>query len=359
MQTYFKKDDPESAIFFLIVTGSLLGTVIFVRLILRVAGIASPANKNSAVPVRRFRCFALRRAAYSYGLTRDQANMLEFVFTSGGVSDPKKTLSNPALVDKYFKRAYLAFERHIKNNEEAEIQIARLFSTRNAIEFGWNILYGGISPPASAGMSAVLTVGRNTYSVKILNARDDYIAVECSANAPGSPVKAVSGAKAAISFFSGSGKDFFMEGEIAGISSAQSRWILEITRFSRPMDLGRRRFRRRQIEISCFVRPVNIKEIGHGRNKTVKMTVNRIRLAGTIQNISLTGCAIKINADIAADSLVKIEFDYAGFDGAAVLGQVLRFNRCGLNTVMHIKFLKVPRKTMNTINLAVFNYYEA
>jgi hypothetical protein len=34
----------------------------------------------------------------------------------------------------------------------------------------------------------------------------------------------------------------------------------------------------------------------------------------------------------------------------------LRTNRTGVNTVMHIKFLKVPRKGLNSINAIVYEY---
>jgi hypothetical protein len=59
---------------------------------------------------------------------------------------------------------------------------------------------------------------------------------------------------------------------------------------------------------------------------------------------------------VGAGSRLKIEFDSGGT--LAVLGQVLRLNRSGRNTVMHTKFIKVPRKAMNAINAAVFDYHE-
>lgn len=363
LQSYFKEDDPESAILFFIVAGSALGIFIIARIIMRVTGGAGPVGGSKggspAQQVRRFSGFALRRAARSYGLNRDQTRMLEFVFKNDGVTDPERVISNSVLVDKHFKRAYRTLERQIENEDEAQAQIARLFSTRNAIEFGQNIASSGPPPRLTAGMAAVLAVEGNSYPVKVLNARGEYITVECPVNALGTPIKVPKGVRVVLSFFTKSSMGFAVEGQAAGASTTPSGPALEMIRNSRSRNLVQRRFKRRQVGISCYVRPVKIEETGKGRKKTVKMTVDRRRFTGTIQDISIGGCAIKTNAGIAAGSRVKIEFDYGGSAGIAVLGQVLRFNRNGFNTVMHTKFLKVPRKAMNAINIAVFNYNEA
>jgi hypothetical protein len=117
-----------------------------------------------------------------------------------------------------------------------------------------------------------------------------------------------------------------------------------------------RKSKRQQVGISCYVRLVNIEEIGKGRKKQVRMTADKRRFTGTIQDISMGGCAIKTNAGISAGNRIKIEFDYAGSIGLAVLGQVLRLNRSGFSTVIHIKVLKAPRKALNAVNAAVFDY---
>ena len=51
----------------------------------------------------------------------------------------------------------------------------------------------------------------------------------------------------------------------------------------------------------------------------------------------------------------KIEFILCDINLAA-LGQVLRTNRTGVNTIIHIKFLKLTQKSMNVINSFVYEY---
>ncbi|MDR2069793.1 MAG: PilZ domain-containing protein [Treponema sp.] len=357
LQTYFKKDDPQSALFFFIAAGSALVISIILRRILRAAGILS-SGSGSAPPAGRFSAYALYRAIRSYGLNREQVKMLKFVFKNGGVTHPEWALSDPVLLDKYFKEAYWVFKGQ-KNEVEAQIQTARLFSTRNAIEFAQSAASGKDLPRVTAGMMAVLTSGGAGYPpVKVLSARGDYITVECPTTALGTPIKISKGAKIMLSFFTRTSRGFSIASQVRGVSSTYSAATLDLIRVSKPRNLVQRRFRRRQVGIFCYVHPVKIEETGTGRKKNVRMIVERRRFTGTMQDISIGGCAMKTNAAVAAGSRVKIEFDYGGSEGVAVLGQVLRFNQNGSNMVMHTKFLKVPRKAMNAINVAVFDYLE-
>jgi hypothetical protein len=73
-------------------------------------------------------------------------------------------------------------------------------------------------------------------------------------------------------------------------------------------------------------------------------------------DISIGGCAIKTIAPVSSGARLKIEFVMGDDVQVAALGQVLRTNRTGMNTFLNIRFLKVPRKSMNTINAFVYEY---
>ena len=86
------------------------------------------------------------------------------------------------------------------------------------------------------------------------------------------------------------------------------------------------------------------------------MVVDKRRLTGNIIDISIGGCSIKTSVNVPSGQRLKIEFNHEGNVTVAVLGQVLRTNRSGISTIMHIKFLKVPRRSLNAINALVFEY---
>ena len=117
-----------------------------------------------------------------------------------------------------------------------------------------------------------------------------------------------------------------------------------------------RRFRRTQSGTNCDYYVVRLED--QKNKKPPKMVVDARRMSGSVTDISIGGCAIKTQVSVPPGTRLKIEFDYSrSVSPIAVLGQVLRINRSGIaNTVMHIKFLKIPRKAMNAINALVFEY---
>jgi c-di-GMP-binding flagellar brake protein YcgR len=283
--------------------------------------------------------------------------MLEFVFKNDNVTDPERIMGNPVSLDKHFKRAYQQIERFTVSDEEAQMQIARLFSTRNAIEFSQNAAANGPPPRVTANMAAVLAAGGDSYPVRVISSRGDLITIESPKNALGNTVSIPKGNKVTLSFFTKTSKGFSFEAQVVGSDESSRTPALQLARAGRPKNLVQRRFRRRHVGINCTLRPIKIEETGSGRKKKVRMTTDARRIKGTIQDISIGGCAIKAGGGIVAGSRVKIEFDYGSSIGVAVLAQALRINRSGISSVIHIKFLKVPRKAMNAINAAVFDYY--
>ena len=120
--------------------------------------------------------------------------------------------------------------------------------------------------------------------------------------------------------------------------------------------LVKRKFRRRQTEIHSEFNFVNLEETGTGKKKTNKLVVDTRRFTGTVQDISIGGCSLKTSAPIQVGSRLKISIEYDDNYLITVLGLVIRSNRSVAGTVMHVKFLKVPRKAFNSISTLVFGY---
>jgi hypothetical protein len=118
---------------------------------------------------------------------------------------------------------------------------------------------------------------------------------------------------------------------------------------------NQRRFRRRQVILPAIFYLVNLEE---GRQKETKMVVDKRRLTGNIMDISVGGCSIKTKVPVLSGKRLKIEAAVSG-NRIATLGQALRTNRTGIGTIVHVKFLRVPSRSMNVINALVFEYIDA
>jgi c-di-GMP-binding flagellar brake protein YcgR len=322
-------------------------------LVMIIVGIA----RNHAGGPRRFSGFVLRRIAKSYGLDRVQRKTLEGIFRRDAVSDPLSVMQSALLLDKHFKRAYQHIENSVEDDAEAQRQFALLFSARNAIESAQD---SGDSITSTrdipSGATAVLQIGRETYQVRVANAKGDSALVEAPVTSLGSPVKIPNGTRVSLSFFTKTSKGYSFESKVTGFMETFKGPALQLAHTTRIKPLVSRKFRRRQIAAPCAIALVTLREERVRRKIVRKMILDKRRYSGTIVNISIGGCSIRCAAAIQPGARVKIEFVHSYASSIAALGQVLRVNRGGAHTTIHVKFIKIPRRSLNYINALVFEY---
>lgn len=353
---YFKEDDPIAGTILLVGLGAIL-LIIFVSSLIKNGINPGKGISKSSGSTSRLSPFALHRISKTYGFNRDQAKVLEYVFRNGGVIDPERVAANPQVLDKHFKRAFKQIENSAGSDEEAQQRQAMLFAVRNIME-----VYHNTSPETpssqqiSANMAAVLTVNQESYPVKVISSKGESVLVDCPRNALGTLIRFPKGTRVNLAFFTKTSKGFSFDSQVLGISDTSFGPALQLSHAGRAKSMTQRRFRRRQAALSCDYYLVRIEDLKN--KKPPKMVVDPRRMSGSLTDVSIGGCAIKTQSSVPAGSRLKIEFDYSHSTlPIAVLGQVLRINRSGItNTIMHIKFLKVPRKSMNAINALVFEY---
>jgi hypothetical protein len=356
---YFKEDDPVAATMFLVGLGVFIILVVAINFFRHRIGGGGSGTGSSVTP-RKFGAFTMHRIAHTYGLNKDQTRLLEYVFRNDAVSDPLGVIENQNLLDKHFKRTYKRIEKSAKTDEEAQQNLGLLFSVRNLLESSQHSGSSAMSTrQISENMTAVVSTGKETYPVRVISSKGDNILVECPKNALGTPIRIAKGTRITLSFFTKSSKGFAFDSRSLGTADTPRGLALQLAHSGQAKLLTQRRYRRRQITAACNFSLVLVEEIGTGRKKTRKMTVDSRRFTGTILDVSMGGCSIRTNASIPLGTRLKIEFDYLDKMIIAALGQILRINRSGaVNTIMHIKFIKVPRKTMNAINALVYEYDE-
>jgi c-di-GMP-binding flagellar brake protein YcgR len=352
----WKQTNSQDAVVFLVGVGVVVTILVIINFIKKRYNIpAMGGSGGTTASVRHFSGFTLHRLANNIGLDRDQTKMLEYVLRNDNVIDPARSINSPNLLDRHFKRTYRLIERSANTEEEAQERLSLLFSTRNALESAGS---GGSSITSTRQVpekvAAVITMGQESYPVKVISAKGDNLVVENPQNALGTPLRLPRGGKVTLSFFTKSSKGFSFESRILGTADSPDGPVLQLVHSSQIKRLSQRRYRRRQAVIAAVFYFVYVEETGHRKEK--KMVVDKRRLTGNIMDISIGGCSIKTNVSVPSGTRLKIEFVYSNNVQVAVLGQVLRTNRTGMSTITHIKFLRVPRRSMNAINALVFEY---
>ena len=172
VDSVFKEDNPLEAMILLVVIGVVIVFSIAISIVRRVVrGAPAPGSKTGSGSSRRFSIFALRRIATAYGLDKEQTRLLEYVFRTDQVIDPERAISNPALLDRIFKRAYKTIERNSETEDDAQQRMVKLFTLRNLIEA--STVPGSVTPSQLApNTPAVLVIDNENYPVKVLFSRD-------------------------------------------------------------------------------------------------------------------------------------------------------------------------------------------
>jgi len=294
--------------------------------------------------------FSLHRIARNIGLDNEQIRMLDFILKTDGVTEPEKSIANPVLLDRHFRRTFRIIEQSSNSDEEAQRKLAVLFSTRNILE---NSTFGSIANTRMLKDDTVLiiTFAKEKYEVSVLSTKGEHLVIEAPKNVLGSQIKIPGGTALKIVFFTKANKGFTFESRVVGHGSFHNHHALQLTHSAQLKFLSQRKFRRRSAVIACFLNLVYVE----GSGKKQRLIVDKRRINGNIADISVGGCSIKAMAPVQVGAKFKIEFMQRNISVAA-LGQVLRTNRAGMSTTIHVRFLKVSQKSMNIINAYVYEY---
>lgn len=358
-----READPFFSMVFAISFGVFILIIIVVSIIrngIGATGLSGQRTKSASSTRRQYSIFKMRKTAKSYRLDRDQVKLLEYIFRNEGVADPEAVMTKPSSLDRLFKRAYQSIEKRAASEEELQNFLSVLFSIRNVVE-----LAEGRTPATAStrqvleNTSAMITNAKQeNFPVTVLSSKGDNLLVECPRNTIGTPIRFGSGQKVRIAFFTNSSKGVSFETKVVGTVDTPKGLALSLAHSNQTNNsMVQRRFKRLDVSIPTEFFMVHIQDIKVGRKTQKKMTVAPQRYRGTIQNISLGGCALKTGSNIQAGSRLKITFENDDGLKIAALGLVLRTNRSGAAAMtLHIKFLKVPRKSQNAINAMVFEY---
>jgi c-di-GMP-binding flagellar brake protein YcgR len=358
-----READPTLSIIFLVCFGIFIVILIVVNIIrngIGSTGITRQKKTSGATIPRRFSVFTIRKVANQYGLNKDQVRLLEYIFRNEGVSDPVAVMGNTDSLDRFFKRAYKSIEKRASSEDELQNFLSVLFSIRNLVE----LTQGGMPVATSTrqiaeNTSAVLTSSKQeTFPVKVLSSKGDTLLVDCPCNTLGTPIRFSAGQKITLSFFTKSSKGFSFDSKVIGTVDTPKGLALQLVHsYKVNKSLTQRRFKRLDVSLTSNFFLVNIQETKVGRKIEKKMVAAPQRYRGTIINISLGGCALKTGSVIQAGTRLKITFENYDDVKISALGLVLRTNRSGAAAItLHIKFLKVPRRSQNAISAMVFEY---
>jgi hypothetical protein len=116
-----------------------------------------------------------------------------------------------------------------------------------------------------------------------------------------------------------------------------------------------RSYSRKSLASPCTIYKVIMKTTSGkpGGKKTLDIQKDAV-YSGTVVNVSQGGCAVSAANNIRIGSLIKTDFKISS-EPVTALCQILRSNKDGSNWVYHVKFLKLSKKSLLTLNMFIFD----
>jgi c-di-GMP-binding flagellar brake protein YcgR len=299
-----------------------------------------------------------RRAARNVGLSDDEMRFLEIYGKALGVSNPEFVFRNQAKLDSFFKDVYRYIEKNSESEIAAEEQKARLFVARERLTQR-NSLGLPVSSTRQLGRNMPLTFiapGEESYPSVIVAVEPGGIAVEPVRDPYGEILRFHKGTKLTCYFYTVAHQGYQYVARVVGWERIGSKEVMVLSHSDTVTALPARRNARRETHESCtFYRVVVSASKTRGKTQSTARVEN-MPFPATIVDISAGGAGIQSANALNAGEFIKIEFNPGGASHAA-FGKVVRMNKLrNVGGIMHIQFVKISRRTLNTILSQVYGY---
>ncbi|PKL24671.1 MAG: hypothetical protein CVV47_09565 [Spirochaetae bacterium HGW-Spirochaetae-3] len=354
-QTYWKQNDPADARNFLIIVGSIILIAIAYSLIKRLASgkgitLGEPRAKGLSGS-------AFRRRAEEHGFSSGEAEFLEFYARKLGATSPQTVFGSKAQLDSFMRNAFKYIERHAETEELAEEQKHRLFSIREALGARSN---SGVAIRSTRQLKpktplSIVTAKESHYSSILVVNESKAMYLEPALDAFGSPIRFPLGAKLTLYFYSGSHVGYSFQSRSRGMVDIDGKKFLSVSHSDKIKPLPARRNQRSEVRITGRFYLVHV-HAARDKGKVVKtVQVERAAVAGIITDLSGGGLSMQTMSPANAGEFVKIEFDL-GSGALSAYATVIRVSKTRNSALMHMKFVRASRKTVNEIRAVVYGY---
>jgi len=181
------------------------------------------------------------------------------------------------------------------------------------------------------------------------------LAVDPPPDALGRPIHFHRGTKLTVYFYGTGHQGYTFRTRVRGYEELRGKLVMVIKHSDSITSLPSRRHQRRDLREACTFRRVRV-EVRKERGKSLKdVFVENLPFPGTAVDISAGGMSIQTANPLDAQEYLKIEFD-VGEGNFTAFGIVVRTNRLRGGGVMHVRFVKISRKAINSVLSYVYGY---
>ncbi len=356
LQSYWKREDPTANVVFFVVLGFLFLFVLVSSFLNRKKG---KNARSSLAGGAYFSRSAFRRAASESGLGDPDIRFLEEFARASKTSNPEFVFRNPGRLDSFFKDALRHIDKTAEMETVAEERRADLLRIRETLE-----IHRTLGPQISSTRQlrpkttlSFVASDESNYPSVVVASEAGGLAVEPPPDELGRPVHFRRGTKLSVFFYGTGHQGYSFKTRVRGYEEYRGKLVLVIKHSDSVTALPSRRHQRRDLREACTFRRVRV-EVRKERGKSLKnVFVENMPIPGTAVDISAGGISIQTANPLDAQEYLKIDFD-VGEGSFVAFGIVVRTNRLRGGGVMHVRFVKISRKAINSVLAYVYGYSE-
>lgn len=355
LQPYWKQEDPTQNI---IVFG-VLGALILLAVVSSLLNKGKPGSRRSSLTggVPSFSRSAFRKAAAEAGLSDADAHFMEEFARASRASNPEFVFKSPDRMDAFFRDALRHIDKTAEAETAAEDRRAHLLRIRESLEVR-RTLGPRISSTRQLRPRTTLSFissDETNYPSVVVAVEAGGLAVEPPPDALGRPVHFRRGTKLTVYFYGSGHQGYNFRTRVRGYEELRGKLVLVLKHSDSITPLPSRKHQRRDLKEPCTFRRVRV-EVRKERGKTLKdVFVENLPFPGTAVDISAGGISIQTANPLDAQEYLKIDFD-VGEGNFSAFGIVVRTNRLRGGGVMHVRWVKISRKALNSVLSYVYGY---
>jgi c-di-GMP-binding flagellar brake protein YcgR len=354
-QSYWKEDNPLQNMILLIIVIAIVVISFVAWLVKRLSSDGDISFGSSKAPSLSRGGF--KRRALDFGFSSTEAEFLDFYARKLGVVSPNTIFGSKTQLDNFMKNSFKYIEQHAETEAMAEEQKHNLFAIREALGSRTS---SGTSISSTRQLKSktplsIVTAKEAHYSSILIVNESRALYLEPALDAFGGPIRFPGGSKLTVYFYMGNHVGYSFQTRSKGMVDIDGRRFLSIAHSDKIKPLPARRNQRVELRISARYYLVHV-SAAKDRGKVVKtVQVEKAAVAGIIVDLSGGGLSLQTISPSNAGEFVKLEFDL-GSGSRSAFATVIRVSKTKSGALMHLKFVRISRKTVNEIRSVVYGY---
>ena len=284
-------------------------------------------------------------------LTQEEKDLLWNLCERQSVKNLFIELKNEKFIDSIFKKEFESFKQD-------ENFCAVLFSIRNKIDVYRN---SGMTLNSSrlipANQKMTLMVNEDRYDTSVVENTNEGLILLVPKNILGDEINIPTLTKVNLLFSMTNNVAYNMPTRIMRYQTRNLREIV-VTHSNNIAILHRRNFTRMTFNAECIFSAVQVTTGGDKKDVQVEYKPLEKKHTGIISDISAEGCCLETELPIRANQFIYLEVEIAENVKSKIFGKIVavEINKSTNKHILHINFVKIDKKTKNSIFSLVYNY---